>query len=201
MSALDSADAKRKTKMKKLMVLLAAVASAAALQAAQVDWTIATKSFTSKDGSSYVVTSYLLAFDSSTAYSTFADKLGTGDITFDTAVSDYSVGSATGNNSSKKLGNVDTTLTSAKLSEGSSYYFAVFSSSGEKDYILSTTAVGTAYDPNGDVETEGIKAAFVATSFSSGWQTVTTSNVPEPTSGLLMLLGVAGLALRRRRLA
>ena len=29
------------------------------------------------------------------------------------------------------------------------------------------------------------------------WQTM--SNVPEPTSGLLLLLGVAGLALRRRR--
>jgi hypothetical protein len=29
---------------------------------------------------------------------------------------------------------------------------------------------------------------------ASGWQ-----NVPEPTSGLLLLMGVAGLALRRRR--
>ena len=31
---------------------------------------------------------------------------------------------------------------------------------------------------------------------TSGWQ---TTAVPEPTSGLLMLLGMAGLALRRRR--
>ena len=31
---------------------------------------------------------------------------------------------------------------------------------------------------------------------TSGW---TTTAVPEPTSGLLMLLGMAGLALRRRR--
>jgi hypothetical protein len=37
-----------------------------------------------------------------------------------------------------------------------------------------------------------------ATTFasSSGWQAVA---VPEPTSGLLMLVGLAGLALRRRR--
>ena len=31
----------------------------------------------------------------------------------------------------------------------------------------------------------------------SGWQTVGT--VPEPTSGLLLIVGIAGLALRRRR--
>ena len=31
----------------------------------------------------------------------------------------------------------------------------------------------------------------------AGWYT--TASVPEPTSGLLMLVGLAGLALRRRR--
>lgn len=41
-----------------------------------------------------------------------------------------------------------------------------------------------------------------AMSASSGYQGAgwyATSNVPEPTSGLLMLLGVAGLALKRKR--
>ena len=33
----------------------------------------------------------------------------------------------------------------------------------------------------------------------AGWYSVATSPVPEPTSGLLMLLGVAGLALKRKR--
>ena len=36
------------------------------------------------------------------------------------------------------------------------------------------------------------------TGAATSWQS-TSSGVPEPTSGLLMLLGVAGLALRRRR--
>jgi len=39
-------------------------------------------------------------------------------------------------------------------------------------------------------------APTAATSYSSaGWYTA----VPEPTSGLLLLIGMAGLALRRRR--
>jgi len=34
----------------------------------------------------------------------------------------------------------------------------------------------------------------------AGWYSVATpSPIPEPTSGLLMLLGVAGLALKRKR--
>lgn len=38
---------------------------------------------------------------------------------------------------------------------------------------------------------------LVGTQSASGWQSTTA--VPEPTSGLLLLIGMAGLALRRRR--
>ena len=34
---------------------------------------------------------------------------------------------------------------------------------------------------------------------TAGWYAVSSSPIPEPTSGILMLLGFAGLALRRRR--
>ena len=34
---------------------------------------------------------------------------------------------------------------------------------------------------------------------AGAWKSVSGSAIPEPTSGLLMLVGLAGLALRRRR--
>ena len=44
--------------------------------------------------------------------------------------------------------------------------------------------------------------ATFATTFAAGtagWKEISSAPVPEPTSGLLLLLGVAGLALKRRR--
>ena len=70
------------------------------------------------------------------------------------------------------------------------------------DMIVATgTSAITAIPGAGDTT---YYAKFVdATQFGAGdWQNLTvgsSSAVPEPTSGLLMLLGMAGLALRRRR--
>ena len=58
------------------------------------------------------------------------------------------------------------------------------------DWTLTSDAIAGTWDvPSlGDIA--------LTTSVPSGW---TVAAVPEPTSGLLMLLGFAGLALRRRR--
>jgi len=59
-------------------------------------------------------------------------------------------------------------------------------------YTDVTDVSGSFYEP----PASGTAFTFKADSFTNSG---TIANVPEPTSGLLMLVGLAGLALRRRR--
>ena len=70
------------------------------------------------------------------------------------------------------------------------FYFVVFNDSD--------ATKATEYAMVGDLNKEysGLDGKFTASANFSG---ATWQSVPEPTSGLLMLLGMAGLALRRRR--
>lgn len=65
------------------------------------------------------------------------------------------------------------------------------------DLAYSTDDSTTYYTPMYNPETyRQMSWTFGSNPTSNGW---TVATVPEPTSGLLMLLGMAGLALRRRR--
>ena len=84
-------------------------------------------------------------------------------------------------------------------------YFAVFGTDGDGNSAIYISDAGTVtYQSIGESDVVfGQQNAYSSAGFndaskgysSAGWYTA----VPEPTSGLLMLLGMAGLALRRRR--
>ena len=60
------------------------------------------------------------------------------------------------------------------------------------DYYIANKAAAS-------INTAGTNATVTNLAKPSGVTGWTSASVPEPTSGLLMLVGLAGLALRRKR--
>ena len=200
--------------MKKLMIALGVVATAMAVNAAHIQWSIDAKSFTMSDGSlPNDVTAYLLDTGAST-YADFKTALVNGSAEYatlgDLMASTLFTEAVIDNAQTYRATNPGSTLhqrnyaevkidenedNTALGSQGNQRNYVILVADGN-DYLLSTTTPGTVYntDPG-----EGAPAKFADTNFAGGWDTYTASAVPEPTSGLLLLLGVAGLALRRKR--
>ncbi len=183
--------------MKKIIIALAAIAMAICAQAAVVAWgTNSAVSFNGTKLGNQTVQLYIVGVD------------GAADMLVDTrttanapVVNKGKLGVATGaGQSSYDYNSVlagSALLDSAGSDAGRLYYMVISYKDGTKEYTytssavastgLSSTALGSvAFDFTDTISsTVGAKDAWVA--------------VPEPTSGLLMLVGLAGLALRRRR--
>ena len=170
--------------MKKLMVMLAAVALAACSQAATVDWTVNGTVFdwntwSAPEGS----ISFYLASDTST-------PLSGSPLVFD--ADGAFTGTVTGTDQTDWIARI----TINNFDGGGSYY---------KDYQFTMDTVTHAGYADAATYLTGLSGeisnAFGETldlSASPASQGFTAA-VPEPTSGLLLLLGVAGLALKRKR--
>ena len=196
--------------MKKLMIAFVGIAFAAVAHAATVSWAISNvqtgDSTKLTSGSEYV----FFATSSSAAESAIAAiqaLAGTGADSLTTAMSsaafhDTKKATAAGNfgiGTSAALGGYTLpTLSELGLSGETTYYayaviFDTETITDASNYIV--TGVASATTP--------ASSASVNKSFNIGSQAANTTwsavGVPEPTSGLLMLIGVAGLALRRRR--
>ena len=80
--------------------------------------------------------------------------------------------------------------------DGKDYLFISDTKTGNATASTTTTISLTPGDASAEAP-----FAYGATFSVGGWYTITSGGtpVPEPTSGLLMLLGIAGLALKRKR--
>ena len=182
--------------MKKLMLSAAIVCAAVMSQAAMCGWGTAPDTYMYKAGTNTKVsgmTAYL--FDAATYDQT-------------TLLADFN---GDGINFTKKLDNVAASageiyneITSLTPNQNYQLYMAVVNTTDNQVFLTSAKSVsgpeGTKeIYPDWNVATASKSAAFTDyTGFSSqGWYAAQA--VPEPTSGLLLLLGVAGMALRRRR--
>ena len=178
--------------MKKLIVAAAMVCAAAFAHAATVNW-----------GVSGVKDSSGAAPTAGWAVMAFYTEVGAGSDAIVSAINSKTAGSLafdtqalTVSMKKGKYGPADATV--AGISDTSKYYdfyFVVFNNAdaaSATEYVIASAS---------NVAYSGMDGKYTAAGdFSSlpAWQAI-GGDVPEPTSGLLVLLGVAGLALRRRR--
>lgn len=183
--------------MKKLIILAAAAMLSAVAGAAQVKWGSGT--ITKADGTTAgknTVTGYLFLVDSIT-YSTLAANT-TGQALSDAVYAAYgnTIASADANKSSTAKGAITITDPTA-YSNGDTLYGVVLFVDGD-NYMGNIATYTLVSDQDVSI---GSMATVIGGDLGGGSTTTawSTASVPEPTSGLLVLLGMAGLALCRRR--
>ncbi len=196
--------------MKKLMIAAFAVIAVVAANAASVTWNTAalkapkdttgtalgTTVFGNVVNSSWTATIYIYA-DAACTDLKVTDSL-TMTVGSTTVASDKSYSASNGGYSalagmSKSANNY------TALDFSTTYYYKIMLEGTTADYTASITSA------NAGSFTTGANATASATAAGSkitGWTTQSYDSVvavPEPTSGLLLLLGMAGLALKRKR--
>ena len=158
--------------MKKLMIMLAVAVASVAVNAASFRWS---------------ANSIYNPVDSTVLYSgtasLYCDAIGTDPL---------SVVSVVGGSIA------NTTFSNDEFAAGTTYdfYFVIEDKIDGKDWTY--TAEKSAKAQASSTPSISFGNQTIRSTTGGGW---TTAAVPEPTSGLLMLLGMAGLALRRRRRA
>ena len=184
--------------MKKLVILAACAMLAAVTNAAAVGWTLATGS------ASYANDAYqffVIGQKGVESIATITALLDAG-----TSPDSYAFGSG-------KVGGTGTGMVAANAAgqptlDAGTYtsFFVLFDSdapaAGSSKYAVVSGAANLTKQvvPTAAAVTFASGNVSSTLSNASNWKSYgASSDVPEPTSGLLMLLGMAGLALRRKR--
>ena len=183
--------------MKKLMIAVSAIALAIGANASTIDWkTAAVYHMNDTDKIAEGSLGYLVVGGTKAAI--YQALAGVGADAASTWI---------GNNAVEGL---DKTASSANkfvaLTDGVTYaagtydvFAVIFDTSAidDKSNVFVAQLSGQEVPTSGGLTANFTSSALADAKTAGGWQQV--GAIPEPTSGLLLLLGVAGLALRRRR--
>ena len=187
--------------MKKLMVLATVAVAAVAAHAASFTWASTDKVYgvtvsAVGDNGPYNAGGQALS-NSAGAFTYVLSLYDDGGTLVDTVKGDVKF-STTGNK-------FKTSIVSAKAGDGVEYDYVLAitgtqktltnKESAEYDYTAATLSTSI----SGTIKTASSGDTDFTTAVPTSWTVSGVAAVPEPTSGLLLLLGVAGLALRRRR--
>ena len=201
---------KKEMKMKKLLFMIAAVVAVATAQAAYVDWQYAiTDAKTTSGGTDWTsgYTAYLLT---ASDWATVSAKDSFGNSEIAAAALDSSGFFAAG--STKSAAKYSTGAAGSagirQVEADSGNYYVILTSATGYDVVVNNVSVsayadgsgaGTGLTPNVTIDPNNAVSAsgLSFTTFPSGGGS--DPSIPEPTSGLLLALGGAMLALRRRR--
>ena len=167
--------------MKKLMIIAAVVMAVVSAKAASVDWKVTGTS------SQVGYTVYLLAA-APEKYASVTELAAAAVDTGSIASAGRGVYSASGTAA-------NTAITATSMADA---YFVILKSADATEYTyVKQDMSARVYDPANQESSKGTFSTSTATILAG--TTSSFQTVPEPTSGLLMLLGMAGLALRRKR--
>lgn len=176
--------------MKKLITAVAAILIAVVAQAAAVNWSAAGNVVKATDGTSRASYYTALAF--------FADQKDAVNAALASADFEALSSLAKGSSQAAKAGSFSGKIEGVDAS-AVDVFMVVFDTAAAGDAISTaknyyvTAAVSSPTYSGTDLPTT---ATFTAAQMTGTW---TSISVPEPTSGLLLLLGMAGLALKRKK--
>ncbi len=182
--------------MRKLIIALVAVATAVAVNAAVVDWNYEITGQAGGSSSEYTgYTAYLVdaSYYESLSVVTADSITGSGNY-IQSATLSQTGSSGKGSNKKYVFSTGAQGYTSTSYTTGTEYqFYLVLVDSSEENYFASSYSY-TARDATSGYTESDITLAVNSSAVSMQ----AFGAAPEPTSGLLLLLGVAGLALKRK---